>query len=60
MEKAMDTFAYYRTHPAEFAALSPDDNEKDALAPYDAAETRLMGRWAPTLVKLYLRSISKT
>ena len=59
-EKAMDTFEYYRKHPAEFAALSPDDNEKDALAPYDVDKTRLMGRWAPTLVKLYLRSMNKT
>jgi len=52
--KAAAKFEHYRTHPEEFAALSSDDNEKDALAWYDPETTRLMGRWSPTLVRLYL------
>lgn len=54
--KAATTFAYYKDHPAEFAALSSDDNEKDAMAWYHARHTKLMGRWSPTLVRLYLKA----
>jgi len=54
LEKAAKTFAYYKAHPEAFAALSSDDNEKDAIAWYDPKRTKSMGRWSPTLVKLYL------
>jgi 8-oxo-dGTP pyrophosphatase MutT (NUDIX family) len=54
LQRAMGTFDYYKAHPEEFAALSSDDNEKDDLAWYSPRNTKLMGRWSPTLVKLYL------
>lgn len=54
LEKTATTFAYYKAHPEAFAALSSDDNEKDAIAWYDPIRTKIMGRWSPTLVKLYL------
>jgi len=54
LQKAADTFMYYKEHPEEFAKLSSDDNEKDAMAWYDPKRTKIMGRWSPTLVKLYL------
>ena len=54
LEKTAKTFAYYKAHPEAFAALSSDDNEKDAIAWYDPRRTKIMGRWSPTLVKLYL------
>jgi 8-oxo-dGTP pyrophosphatase MutT (NUDIX family) len=54
LEKTAKLFAYYKAHPEAFAALSSDDNEKDAIAWYDPRRTKIMGRWSPTLVKLYL------
>ena len=56
IQKARDTFMYYREHPEEFAKLSSDDNEKDAIAFYHSRYTKLMGKWSPTLVRLYLKS----
>jgi len=53
--KAATKFAYYKAHPEEFAALTEDNNEKDAIALYNPKKTKIMGRWSPTLVKLYQR-----
>jgi 8-oxo-dGTP pyrophosphatase MutT (NUDIX family) len=55
LEKAARTFAYYKDHPEEFTALDSDNNEKDSMAWYDAKRTRIMGRWSPTLIKLYIQ-----
>jgi 8-oxo-dGTP pyrophosphatase MutT (NUDIX family) len=55
LQKAVQKFAYYKDHPTEFAALSDDNNEKDALAFYNPKKTKIMGRWSPTLAKLYQR-----
>jgi len=55
LHKAVQKFAYYKEHAEEFAALADDNNEKDALAFYNPKKTKIMGRWSPTLVKLYER-----
>ena len=55
LQRARNIFAYYKERPEEFAALSSDDNEKDAIAFYHSRYTKLMGRWSPTLVRLYLK-----
>ena len=52
---AATKFAHYKAHPNEFAALTDDNNEKDAIAWFDPKKTKIMGRWSPTLVKLYQR-----
>ena len=43
-----------RAHPAAHARMTRDKREKDALAWYSPSETKLMGRWSPSIVALYL------
>lgn len=53
---AFDRFAWFAEHPTEFRRLRPDQREKDGLGWYNEGAKRLMGRWSPTLVQLYLDS----
>jgi 8-oxo-dGTP pyrophosphatase MutT (NUDIX family) len=53
--KALETFQWLNEHPAAFNRLKADKREKDALAWFDAPKTHLMGRWAPSIVALYLQ-----
>jgi len=48
---------WYREHPAAFARLSRDKREKDELAWYSPSDTKLMGRWSPKIVAIYLSSL---
>ena len=57
IQEAATKFAWYKEHPAAFARLSHDNNEKDDIAWYSPRNTELMGRWSPTLTKLYLKYI---
>jgi 8-oxo-dGTP pyrophosphatase MutT (NUDIX family) len=52
---AEDKFKWLNEHPAYFAKLRADKREKDGIRWYDAKETRLMGRWSPSIVALYLQ-----
>jgi hypothetical protein len=52
---AHQKFKWLNEHPAYFSKLRADKREKDALRWYDAKETRLMGRWSPSIVALYLQ-----
>jgi len=54
LQKAADKLAWYRTHPASFQRLESVKREKDNFAWFDPHETKLMGRWAPGIVALYL------
>jgi 8-oxo-dGTP pyrophosphatase MutT (NUDIX family) len=59
IQKATDEFAWYQEHPAAFAKLKKDKREKDALTWYSPSKTRLMGKWSPSIVALYVQSMSK-
>jgi len=45
-----------RAHPKAFARMSRDKREKDALSWFSPSETRIMGRWSPKIVALYLKN----
>lgn len=60
IEQAFEEFAWFEAHPAAFQRLKRDKREKDALAWFDAVDTRLMGKWSPTLVKTYLSAFSRS
>jgi 8-oxo-dGTP pyrophosphatase MutT (NUDIX family) len=45
-----------RAHPLAFARMTRDKREKDALSWYSPSDTRLMGRWSPRIVILYLKA----
>lgn len=54
LEKAANKLAWYREHPDAFNRLESVKREKDEFAWFDAQDTKLMGRWAPGIVALYL------
>jgi ADP-ribose pyrophosphatase YjhB (NUDIX family) len=55
IQEASAEFQWLNEHPAAFARLRKDKREKDALAWFDPKKTRLMGKWSPSLVVLYLQ-----
>lgn len=55
--EAEKEYEWLREHPAAFERLRADKREKDAIGWYDPEKTRLMGRWSPSIVSLYLKEI---
>lgn len=58
IQEAAAEFQWLNEHPAAFARLRKDKREKDALAWFDPRKTRLMGKWSPSLVVMYLQNAS--
>ncbi len=52
--RAAAEYDWYRAHPAAFARLRRDKREKDALDWYVPSEHKLMGKWSPRIVAMYL------
>ncbi|NDH07417.1 hypothetical protein EBX93_16115 [bacterium] len=46
-----------RAHPAAHARMKRDYREKDALSWYSPSDTKLIGKWAPKLVIMYLKGL---
>ena len=44
-----------RAHPAAHDRMRRDKREKDELAWFSPSETKIMGRWSPRIVTLYLK-----
>ena len=59
LQSAFDEFTWIQEHPKAFARMKRDRREKDALAWFDPATTKLMGKWSPTLVAQYLNAFDK-
>jgi len=57
IEQSFGTFQWIKEHPKSFARWSRDRREKDAVAWFNPRETRLVRRWAPDIVALYLKYI---
>jgi 8-oxo-dGTP pyrophosphatase MutT (NUDIX family) len=55
LQAAVNKFAWLHAHPKAWAAMRKDKREKDAIGWYRNG-TGLMGRWSPSIVKLYLRA----
>lgn len=58
IERALEEFAWIQEHPAAFARFKKDKREKDALAWFHPTHTKLMGRWSPSIVAMYLATFS--
>jgi hypothetical protein len=56
---AFEKFKWYTEHPLAFERLKRENREKDGIAWYNESETKIMGKWSPTMVKMYLGSLSK-
>jgi 8-oxo-dGTP pyrophosphatase MutT (NUDIX family) len=59
ISESFDQFAWIAGHMEEFRKLRSDKREKDAIAWYDGAATKMMGRWSPTITKLYLKTFGR-
>jgi 8-oxo-dGTP pyrophosphatase MutT (NUDIX family) len=59
LEKAFAEFAWIQGHLEQFLREKSDVREKDALTWYSAGTTKLMGRWSPTLVAMYVKHFKK-
>ena len=59
IKKAFDEFDWIYEHPKAFARMKRDRREKDAISWYDPKTTKLMGKWSPTIVALYIGSFSR-
>jgi len=53
-DKAVEYFAWRKEHPAAVARMKRDRREKDAVAWFDPRKTKMMGRWSPAIVAMYL------
>ena len=59
IEKAQETFKWLNEHPKAFSRMRSDVREKDALTWFDAKKTKMMGKWSPSILALYLAEGSK-
>jgi 8-oxo-dGTP pyrophosphatase MutT (NUDIX family) len=50
---AFNYFDWVKENPEEFKRQRSDQKEKDAIEWYKGDETKMMGRWSPTILKLY-------
>jgi 8-oxo-dGTP pyrophosphatase MutT (NUDIX family) len=57
LQDALDTFAWLHEHPDAWKRMRADKREKDALGWFDLKHTRLMGKWSPSIVSLYLKEV---
>jgi 8-oxo-dGTP pyrophosphatase MutT (NUDIX family) len=58
LTNAFDEFTWFKEHPDAFRQLRSDKREKDAIAWFNGDETKMMGRWSPTLLNMYLKHFS--
>ena len=59
IQRGLNWFTWLKQHPKYFARMKRDKKEKDGLAWFDPANTRLMGRWSPSLVPMYIGHYSR-
>ena len=59
ISRAFEKFKWFEEHPLAFERLKRENKEKDGIAWYDEIETKIMGKWSPTMVKMYLGSMVK-
>ncbi len=53
--EAVKEFDWIAEHPDAFARYKKDKREKDSLSWYNPRQTKLMGRWSPSIVAMYLQ-----
>ena len=57
IQEAQDTFTWLNDHPAAWQRMKADTREKDALDWFDPKSKRLMGKWSPSIVALYIQKV---
>ena len=59
IQRGLNWFAWLKEHPKYFARLKRDKKEKDELAWFDPTKTKMMGKWSPSIVPMYLKHFMK-
>jgi len=59
IQRGLNWFTWLIDHPRFFARMKRDKKEKDALTWFDPVATKLMGRWSPKLVPMYIGYFSQ-
>ena len=59
IQKAVAWFEWLEEHPKAFARMKRDKKEKDEIRWFDPRETKMMGRWSPRIVPMYLSAFGK-
>jgi hypothetical protein len=59
IQVALNWFAWLLEHPKFFARMKRDKKEKDALRWFDPRETKMMGRWSPSIVAMYIQAFDR-
>lgn len=54
IQRGLNWFKWLKEHPKFFARMKRDKKEKDELTWFDPVKTKLMGRWSPNLVPMYI------
>ena len=57
VQTAFEAFEWIAGHREEFMRLRSDQREKDAIG-WFSGDKKMMGRWSPTLVQMYLEWLS--
>jgi 8-oxo-dGTP pyrophosphatase MutT (NUDIX family) len=57
IQRALNWFAWLKDHPKFFARMKHDKKEKDAIRWFDPRETKLMGKWSPSLTAMYIQGV---
>jgi 8-oxo-dGTP pyrophosphatase MutT (NUDIX family) len=58
IQRALEEFEWLNAHPKYFARVRKDKREKDALAWFDPRRTRMMGKWSPSILVMYLKAFA--
>lgn len=59
IQRGLNWFAWLKEHPKYFARMKRDKKEKDALRWFDLNETKMMGRWSPSIAAMYIKQFSE-
>jgi hypothetical protein len=59
IQSALDWFAWLKAHPRFFARMKRDKKEKDELRWFDLRETKMMGRWSPSITAMYIQAYDR-
>lgn len=59
IQRGLDWFAWLKDHPKFFARMKRDKKEKDELRWFDVRETKMMGRWSPSITAMYIQAFDR-
>jgi len=59
IQMGLNWFAWLKDHPKFFARMKRDKKEKDALRWFDARDTKMMGRWSPSIAAMYIQAFDR-